>query len=87
MTAIGEARALARTAGATVRCPRGSMSLTDRLLRRDPETRALCALARGVERLPERRCPEESLQLVADLARRLTRAKSWGGNIHPRDPD
>ena len=58
MTAIGEARALARTAGATVRCPRGSMSLTDRLLRRDPETRALRALARGVERLPERRCPE-----------------------------
>ena len=75
MTAIGEARALARTAGAAVRCPRGSMSLTDRLLRRDPETRALCALARGVERLPERRRPEESLQLVADLARRLTRAK------------
>ena len=52
VTAIGEARALARTAGATVRCPRGSMSLTDRLLRRDPETRALRALARGVERLP-----------------------------------
>ena len=50
------------------------MSLTDRLLRRDAESRALRALARGVQRLPERRRPEESLQLVADLARRLTRA-------------
>ena len=51
------------------------MSLTDRLLRRDPEARALRALARGVERLPARRRPERSLQLVVDLARELTRAK------------
>ena len=50
------------------------MNLTDRLLRRDPEARALRALARGVQRLPQRRRPEESLQLVADLARQLTRA-------------
>lgn len=51
------------------------MSLTDRLLRRDPEARALRALARGVDRLPKRRRPEESLQLVADLARSMTSAK------------
>ena len=51
------------------------MKLTDRLLRRDPERRALRALARGVKRLPVRRRPDESLQLVVDLAREMTRAK------------
>ena len=55
------------------------MKLTDRLLRRDPERRALRALARGVDRLPARRRPDESLQLVVelvvDLAREMTRAK------------
>ena len=51
------------------------MKLTDRLLRRDPERRALRALARGVLRLPARRRPDESLQLVVDLAREMTRAK------------
>ena len=51
------------------------MKLTDRLLRRDPERRALRALARGVRQLPQRRRPDESLQLVVDLAREMTSAK------------
>ncbi len=45
-----------------------------RLLRRDPEARALRALARGLERLPARRRPEDSLQVVVDLAREATGA-------------
>jgi GAF domain-containing protein len=47
----------------------------DRLVRRDPERRALRALAARVARLPARRNPEMSLQVVADLARELTRAR------------
>jgi two-component system sensor histidine kinase DevS len=47
----------------------------DVLARRDPEARALRALAKAVRRLPARRHPEESLQVVVDLARQLTKAK------------
>ena len=45
------------------------------LLRRDPETRALRALAQALPRLPARHRPDETLQVVADLARRLTGAR------------
>jgi len=41
----------------------------------DPETRALRALDRAVRRLPGRRRPDQSLQVVVDLARELTRAR------------
>jgi GAF domain-containing protein len=47
----------------------------DVLARRDPEARTLRALARAVERVPAHHRPEESLQVVVDLARSLTRAK------------
>ena len=47
----------------------------DRLVHRDPERRALRALAAGVAKLPARHAPEASLQVVADLARELTRAR------------
>lgn len=43
--------------------------------RRDPETRALRALAQGLTRLPPKHRPDEALQVVADLARRLTSAR------------
>ena len=49
--------------------------LLDRIARRDPEARALRALARAVDRLPSHRRPDESLQVVADIARKLTRAR------------
>lgn len=45
------------------------------LLRRDPEARALRALARAVRDLPERHRPDEALQIVADLARAETKAR------------
>jgi len=45
------------------------------LLRRDPEARALHALANELRRLPGRHRPEEALQVVADLARRETKAR------------
>jgi len=45
------------------------------LVHRDPEARALRALARAIARLPRRHRPEESLQVVVDLARELTRAR------------
>ena len=45
------------------------------LLRRDPETRALRALAQALRRLPAAQRPDEALQVVADLARRLTAAR------------
>ena len=51
-----------------------AISRLRRLLRRDPEARALRALARGLERLPARRRPEDSLQVVVDLAREATGA-------------
>jgi len=45
------------------------------LLRRDPEARALRALANALRALPERHRPEDALQLVADVARRETKAR------------
>ena len=45
------------------------------LLRRDPEARALRALARAVGSLPDHHRPEEALQLVVDLARAETKAR------------
>ena len=42
---------------------------------RDPEARALDALARALRRLPQHHRPEDSLQIVADLARTETRAR------------
>ena len=45
------------------------------LLQRDPEARALRALSQALPRLPASHRPEEALQPVADLARRLTRAR------------
>ncbi len=49
--------------------------LLDRIVRRDPEARALRALAHAVDRLPARRRPDESLQVVVDIARNLTKAR------------
>ena len=52
------------------------MALTDLLRRRkDPETRALRALARANGTLPANHRPDEALQLVCDLARSLTGAE------------
>jgi GAF domain-containing protein len=45
------------------------------LLRRDPEVRALRALARGVRNLPPHHRPEDALQIVVDLARAETKAR------------
>lgn len=45
------------------------------LLRRDPEARALRALAQELRALPDRHRPEDALQLVADIARRETKAR------------
>jgi two-component system sensor histidine kinase DevS len=45
-----------------------------RRVRRDPETRALRALARALKTLRPKHRPDESLQLLADLARELTGA-------------
>ncbi len=42
---------------------------------RDPEARALRALARELRRLPRRPAPDASLDLVAELARELTRSR------------
>ncbi len=44
----------------------------DRLIVRDPERRALRALARRTRALPAKRKPDDSLQIVCDLARDLT---------------
>lgn len=53
----------------------GLLARIDRIARRDPEARTLRALARAVDRLPARRRPDESLQVVVDLARDLTGAR------------
>jgi len=45
-----------------------------RRVRRDPETRALRALARGLKSLRPNHRPDESLQVVVELARELTGA-------------
>jgi GAF domain-containing protein len=47
----------------------------DRLVHRDPERRALRALGRRLRALPARRRPEDSLQVIVDLARELTNAR------------
>ena len=47
----------------------------DRLVVRDPERRALRALARRIRALPTRRKPDDSLQVVTDLARELTHGR------------
>jgi len=44
-------------------------------LQRDPEARTLRALAHAIERLPRRHHPDDSLQIVVDLARDLTHAR------------
>lgn len=51
------------------------------LLRRDPEARALRALARAVRDLPARHRPEDALQIVADLARSETNARYAALNV------
>ena len=52
------------------------MALTDLIRRRkDPEARALRALARANETLRPRHRPDEALQIVCDIARSLTNAK------------
>jgi GAF domain-containing protein len=43
--------------------------------KRDPEARALDALAQALRALPEQHRPEQALQIVADLARTETRAR------------
>jgi GAF domain-containing protein len=45
------------------------------LLRRDPEARALRALAQALRGLAEHHKPEDALQIVADLARKETKAR------------
>lgn len=47
----------------------------DHLIRRDPERRALNALARRVRALPARQRPDDALQIVVDLARELTHGR------------
>lgn len=44
----------------------------DRLIRRDPERRTLRALGERLKTLPARHRPDQSLQIVVDLARELT---------------
>ena len=44
-------------------------------VRRDPERRALAALATRLKALPKKRTPIESLQVVTDLSKKLTRAR------------
>tara|TARA_B110000014_G_scaffold47112_1_gene31233 strand:- start:2364 stop:2912 length:549 start_codon:yes stop_codon:yes gene_type:complete len=46
----------------------------ERKIKRDPESRALAALHKGLKNLPPKRQPHVSLQLVADLSKKLTRA-------------
>ena len=48
--------------------------LLERKIKRDPESRALAALHKGIKNLPAKRQPHVSLQLVADLSKKLTRA-------------
>ncbi len=47
----------------------------DQLIHRDPEGRALRALARRLSNLPPRRSPGAALQTVTDLSKELTRAR------------
>jgi len=50
-------------------------STIDRLIRRDPERRALRALSERSRDLPARPRPDISLQIVVDLARELTNGR------------
>jgi len=52
-----------------------SIPSLDRLIHRDPERRALRALARRLAKLPARRSPSDVLQVVTDLAKELTGAR------------
>jgi len=47
----------------------------DRLIVRDPERRALRALARRTDALPAKHRPDDSLQIVVDLARELAHGR------------
>lgn len=47
----------------------------DTRIEHDPERRALAALAERLPLLPKRHTPDQSLQIVVDLARDLTRAR------------
>ncbi|MDP2328168.1 MAG: GAF domain-containing protein [Dehalococcoidia bacterium] len=47
----------------------------DRLVRRDPERRTLRALGERLRELPERHRPDQSLQIVVELARDLARGR------------
>lgn len=62
-----------------------AMMTLDRLVRRDPERRTLRALAQRLAQLPARRSPEDPLQVVADLARELTRARYAALAVTDRD--
>jgi len=48
--------------------------LLERKIKRDPESRALAALHKGLKNLPVKRQPHVSLQFVTDLSKKLTRA-------------
>ena len=52
-----------------------------RSTRHDPEARALAALAEALRALPAHRRPEDSLQIVVDLARRETGGKYAALNV------
>ena len=47
----------------------------DHLIHRDPQRRALRALARRLATLPPRRSPDAALQVVTDLSKELTEAR------------
>lgn len=50
-------------------------------VQRDPEARALAALAEAVRALPAHHRPEDSLQIVVDLARSETRSRYAALNV------
>lgn len=58
-----------------MRQTRAHPTALDALIERDPERRALAALADRLPHLPERHTPDQALQVVVDLARDLTGAR------------
>ncbi len=62
-----------------------SLAHLDHLIHRDPQRRALRALARRLDRLPARRSPDGALQVVTDLSRQLTRARYAALAVTDRD--
>ena len=52
-----------------------SIPSLDHLIHRDPQRRALRALARRLAKLPTRRTPDASLQVVTDLSQELRGAR------------